>query len=490
MKKYHLILILSFFFGIGNRAEAQKFWAVNLEGDTLYYKVISSTVPFSVEITYKGDDYQVFADEYIGEITIPLTVIHNSIAYDVRAIGENAFRVCNNIDNVILPNSIISIGSCAFSNSSINSISLPSSVNYIGEWSFRYCFGLTNFYIPSTLTLIDFASLYGCWFMEEIIVDPNNPNYSSIDGVLYNKLGDTLICCPGAKQGAFLITNNINYIEDLAFCYCNLNAINVESNNLNYSSLDGILYNKVLDTLIACTTQKTGSVIIPSSVSHIYWSSFFQCNQLSSIIIPSSVSSIGDFAFAYCDGLTSIQIPNSITKLNMGVFYDCSGLTSITIPAFVTSIGDQAFSYCIGLREIILFPETPPEIVSSTFSGILDTIPIRVSCSSLSLYQEAEYWSGFINYHCFIGLDNNISNNSGLKLYPNPASGIINLEINTDNNIVLVLNVYNIMGSLVQTIRNYHNNTPIIISDLKNGFYFIEIVYNNFAIKEKLLIYR
>ena len=488
MKRNVLILIALFFFGIGNRAEAQKFWAVNNDGDTLYYNVTSSVLPYSVEITYKGNDYQEFADEYDSTISIPSTVIHNSITYDVKSIGENAFRECNNIDSVIIPNSINSIGSCAFSNSSIKSISLPSSVNYIGEWSFRYCFGLTNFYVPSTLTRIDYASLYGCWFMQNINVDANNPNYSSIDGVLYNKIGDTLICCPGAKQGTFLVTSNVNYIADLAFCYVNLSAINVDANNLKYSSSNGILYNKIMDTLIACTTQKTGSVIIPSSVSHIYSSSFFQCNQLSSITIPSSVSSIGDFAFAYCDGLTTIQIPNSMTQINMGTFYDCQGLTSITIPALVTSIGDQAFSYCTGLSEIKLYPEIPPQIVSSTFAGISDTTPIKVPCNSLTLYQGAEYWSDFTNYGCFVGLDNLQLNNFSTKLYPNPASDIINLEINNTNKEVFTLNIYNIMGSLVKTETTNQNYNQINVADLNNGIYLIEIKSNDLITKQKLVI--
>lgn len=490
MKKIILILIALFFFGISNSVEAQRFWKVNNDGDTLYYNVLSAVIPYSVEITYKGSDYQEFSDEYDSIISIPSTVIYNSITYDVKSIGENAFRVCNNIDSVIIPNSINSIGSCAFSNSSIKSISLPSSVNYIGEWSFRYCFGLTNFYVPSTLTHIDFAALYGCWFMQNINVDANNPNYSSINGVLYNKLGDTLICCPGAKQGAFFVTSNVNYIADLAFCYGNLSAINVDANNINYSSLDGILYNKIMDTLIACTTQKTGSVIIPTSVSHIYWSSFFQCNQLSSVAIPSSVSSIGDFAFAYCDGLTSINIPNSITQISMGAFYDCPGLTSITIPALVASIGDQAFSYCTGLNEIKLYPEIPPQIVSSTFEGVSDTIPVLVPCNSLTLYQGAEYWSDFTNYDCFVGLDNLLINNLSTKLYPNPASDIVSLEINNTNREVLTLNIYNIMGFIVKTETISKYNNQINVSELNNGIYLILIKSKDLIREQKLVIQR
>ncbi len=488
MKKIISIFIVIFLFGIINRAEAQRFWAVNNYGDTLYYNVTSSVLPYSVEVTYKGNSSQEFSDEYDSTITIPSTVVHNSITYNVKSIGENAFRECNSLESVIIPSSVNSIGSCAFSNSSIRSIALPSSVNNIGEWSFRYCFELTDFFVPATLTQIDFAALYGCYYMQNINVDDNNPNYSSINGVLFNKLGDTLITCPGGKQGNYLITSNVNYISDLAFCYVNLSEIDVEANNPKYSSLNGILYNKIMDTLIACVTQKTGSVNIPNSVTNIFSNAFFQCNLLNSIIIPSTVNSIGDFAFAYCDGLTTIQIPNSITKINMGVFYNCERLTSIEIPALVTSIGDQAFSYCNDLIQIKLNPETPPLIVSSTFVGVSDTALIIVPCNSLTLYQEADYWCDFTNYYCFVGLDDYPKINISTKIYPNPASKIVNLEIKNSNNKLLTLNIYNSLGILVKTQRISEKDNQIDVSDLSNGIYFIDICSDNYNVKQKLVI--
>ena len=209
---------------------------------------------------------------------------------------------------------------------------------------------------------------------------------------------------------------------------------------------------------------------------------------IASITIPSSVSSIGDFAFAYCDGLTTIQIPNSITKISMGAFYDCPGLISITIPALVNSIGDQAFSYCTGLTFIKLYPEIPPQIVSSTFAGVSDSIPVYVPCSSLTLYQGAEYWSGFTNYDCFIGLDNLPINNLAINIYPNPASDIVNFEINNANKEVLTLNIYNIIGSLVMTKTISQEKNQVNVGDLLNGIYLIEIRSSDSMKRQKLII--
>jgi len=96
---------------------------------------------------------------------------------------------------------------------------------------------------------------------------------------------------------------------------------------------------------------------------------------------------------------------------------------------------------------------------------------IKVPCNSLTLYQGAEYWSNFTNYGCFVGLDNFLIKNLSTKLYPNPASDIINLDIEylKENN--LTLNIYNIMGLLVKSKIIAKNQRQINVGDLNNGFY-------------------
>ena len=122
-----------------------------------------------------------------------------------------------------------------------------------------------------------------------------------------------------------------------------LTSINVAEDNLNYASIDGVLYSKDKKTLIMCPRRKTGSVTIPNSVTSIGYSAFFDCTGLTSVTIPNSVTSIGEEAFEGCTGLTSVTIPNSVTSIGGDAFWNCTGLTSVTIPNSVTSIGDYAF---------------------------------------------------------------------------------------------------------------------------------------------------
>lgn len=114
-----------------------------------------------------------------------------------------------------------------------------------------------------------------------------------------------------------------------------LEEFNVASGNPEFSSIDGVLYNKQQDTLITCPAKK------------------------SSVSIPSSVKVIGSGAFSSCSSLSSIIIPNGVTEIGSGAFISCTSLKSITIPSSATKISSSAFSNCTGLTEINVDPNNP-----------------------------------------------------------------------------------------------------------------------------------
>ena len=129
------------------------------------------------------------------------------------------------------------------------------------------------------------------------------------------------------------IPNSVTSIGGGAFWNCSgLTLINVASGNTHYSSIDGVLYNSVQDTLIQCPGAKT-SVTIPNSVTSIRRSAFDGCSGLTSVTIGNSVTSIGDYAFYGCSSLTSVTIPNSVTSIGEQAFYGCSSLTTLNFNA-------------------------------------------------------------------------------------------------------------------------------------------------------------
>ena len=117
------------------------------------------------------------------------------------------------------------------------------------------------------------------------------------------------------------IPDSVTNIYGFAFLGCNsLIDLNVDADNPRYFCEDGILYDKNKATLILCLEGKSGSIIIPDSVTNIDSYAFRDCSSLTNITIPKSVTSIGSSAFWGCSSLKSITIPESVTDIGVEVF--------------------------------------------------------------------------------------------------------------------------------------------------------------------------
>jgi len=150
------------------------------------------------------------------------------------------------------------------------------------------------------------------------------------------------------------IPSSVTSIENWAFAYLSsLTSITVDNRNFAYASIDGVLFDKSIRTIISYPAGKTArTYTIPSSVMSIGEGAFSGCDSLTSVTIPSSVTSIGAQAFFLCSSLTSVTIPSSVTSIGINAFANCSGLTSVTIPSSVMSIGFGAFVGCESLTSI------------------------------------------------------------------------------------------------------------------------------------------
>ena len=149
------------------------------------------------------------------------------------------------------------------------------------------------------------------------------------------------------------IPNSVTSIGEFAFTSCaSLTAITVNAFNPVYTSVDGVLLNQSLTTLVEYPGGIAGSYTIPNSVTNIWDGAFYDCVRLTSVTIPNSVTSIGDYAFYDCTSLTNVTIGTNVTSIGDWAFAFYTSLTSVTIPNSVTNIGDEAFADCTSLTAI------------------------------------------------------------------------------------------------------------------------------------------
>ncbi len=270
------------------------------------------------------------------------TFIQSVIIEDgITSIGFEAFWECDNLQSVDIPNSVVNIEAGAFCNCyNLESVTIPSSVTNIGTFAFYNCHRLTSITIPSSVATLGRSPFGSCINVPSIEVANDNPNYCSVDGVLFNKQQTILIQYPAGKA------------------------------NSTYT--------------------------IPSSVTDIQYCAFSSCSWLNTITIGNHVTNIDAQAFYGCSGLTSMVIPNSITKIGDHTFYNCTSLISVTIPSSVMSIGEGAFAYCRSLTSVTNYATEPQVIVPITFYYVnLSSCTLYVPAQSIAAYQTADVWKEF-----------------------------------------------------------------------------------------------
>ena len=373
-------------------------------------------------ISFKGiSNYFTVKDDslYTKDMSILITTYTKSsklnIPEGVKTIGEGAIDKCANLQEIVLPESLETIGNYAMTGNNIKEINIPKNVKEIGN-----------------------GILLGCQFLTKINVDENNKNYTSKDGILYSKDMTELVQWPSGILDTSKISA-VNKIRAFAFTYSNIREISIPSsvNEIGQSSfsecknlenvkfLSGNGKNGIIEynAFSNCISLKT--INIPSQITSISYSAFGGCNNLlsinvdknnsiyesiggflcnksqkeliignpglKSVVIPKEIKGIGIAAFLSNETIEEVKFNEGLEYISKFAFSGCKKLKAIKLPYGLKQIGDYAFDNCDNLNKIQI-PSTVERIDRKLYNNDQKTVIYGEKDSYVEKYAQNYYY--------------------------------------------------------------------------------------------------
>ncbi|MEI8271346.1 MAG: leucine-rich repeat domain-containing protein [Paludibacter sp.] len=290
----------------------------------LFSMVAAAQVSKTVNVTTAGNLYR---ETSLNTVT-NLTVTGSINAVDVKYMRDNMPLLA------VLDLSGASIA--AYSGSSTDGPDTNISTynaNYMPSKSFRNKSSLTTLNLPNNLTGIDQYAFYGCSGLTSI---PLPANLISIGGEAFSGCTSLTSMTFPAKLRIIYDAETANPATYKAFFNCtHITDFNVESTNANFSSLNGVLFNKDFTKLLCYPMAKLGDFTIPSTVTNINCWAFYKCMvpKITFPVIPSAFT-INDYAISNCSNLIAINCldvtPFTITALT---FNNNSNIANVFVPS-------------------------------------------------------------------------------------------------------------------------------------------------------------
>ena len=279
----------------------------------------------------------------------------------VTTIGDSAFSGCTSLTDIQIPDSVTTIGGCAFSACTfLASIQIPDSVTEIGSSAFQGT-GLTSLTLPKSIAKLSYGTFAHCENLTDIQIPEDCLNYKLVDGVIYDKSGETLVFVPFYKTGSYTVPDGVTTIADSAVTYSGITDITLPKTVTsigagafgNNSQLTRVKFTNLNDPVniqscafancpnltavnlpAAITYQRfewdtDGNPYISETIAGMAYGMFENCTSLPQLTIPGNVKSIGHADFNFCSKLSSIIIPSDVSAIDMYAFYSCDALTDV-----------------------------------------------------------------------------------------------------------------------------------------------------------------
>lgn len=268
-----------------------------------------------------------------------------------------------------------------------------------------YSMQLEEVIIPQSVTDIPQECFSGLP-VKKISVHEDNTTYKTQYDVLFTKdMTELIYYAPKKTNINYAVPSGVRKIKDYAFENCkilselsipssveviemdaliegnSLSYIEVSKENLNYSSENGVLFDKDKTKLVRfVSTHTVTSYVIPETVKEISSQAFIYAKWLKNISLPVGLETIGILAFGECEMLTEIDIPSTVNEIGNGAFMYCTSLQSVNIPYGIKTLSKAVFADCVKLSEIII-PDSVSVIKSSAFENCINISTITMTPS-------------------------------------------------------------------------------------------------------------
>lgn len=308
----------------------------------------------------------------VALVTVDLNQGNGSEGTICTTINQKAFYNCYNLSDIVLPDSIVEIGTSAFENcSSLAFITMPNNLTTLNSRAFYNCDSLISIVIPENLVTIDSEVFVGCDQLESILFTNK-------------KVGASMF------MGCTAITTiDFQEVTDIA-----ANAFN------GCTSLTNLILPKTLKTIGEYAFYNCASVeelLIPESVTSIAPRAFEACSGLLYATVYTRV--MGSYMFKDCVNLRNVYFAASTSLAAYGIpsyaFYGCSSLQFPEFPSNITSIGTYAFAKCSSLTSVVI-----PNTVTTIGRNIFWDVDIEdLSVPFVGYNASPSYYNGYGNYH-------------------------------------------------------------------------------------------
>ena len=331
----------------------------------------------------------------------------------ITEIGYEMFFGCENLENIVIPDSVVSISRDAFKgtkyynvdsnwqdgqlyinhalvcvkeDSAKGEFKIKDGTTVIADAAFEGCCNLSSITIPDSVTHIGADVFYNCDNLNKIDMSSNIESvgigafeYTAYydnqsnwnNGALY--VGAALIAVNADLTGKYQVKDSTRVVADEVFRACRLTEVLLPNGLVNIGGGYAFAYCDNLE-----------SIAIPDTVTKMDSGVFEACRNLKKVVLSNALTVVPSYAFENCENLESINMPDSVTEIGERAFYQCTALEKVAFSESLTTIGEMAFGECSKISSIRL-PDSVKVIENEAFYECTGLKSLTLSSNLVSI---------------------------------------------------------------------------------------------------------